>query len=404
MHQIAVALTIIGATVLVVGLFSEILKRTLLQEPLIAVAVGLATGPYGVGWLDVPAWPYQLRMIEQLAELTLAISLVATALRINAEHLHRLWKPVLVLLTAGMAGMWGLSSLSAAWALNLPLAVAALLGAAVTPTDPVVASSIVTGRFAQRHLPERIRASMSMESGANDGLAYLFIMLAIVLLVHEEPLWGQWLVTTVLHGVVLAVVAGAAIGYGAGRLLHWAHHGGLIETYSLLTFTVTLSLFTLGAATLLGTTGLIAVFVAGLVFSLTTDVGERHEEERVQEGMNKLFTLPMFVVFGAALPIEAWAADGGRVLAFALAVLVLRRMPVFALLFPALRGAYSRRDAAYLGWFGPVGVAAIYYAVFSVSHTDRIVIWENASAVIFASILAHGVTAAPLSRRYSGLN
>jgi sodium/hydrogen antiporter len=402
MSQLEIALAVIGATVLLIGLFSQRIKKSLVQEPLLAVGVGALAGPYGFGWLDVQAWGQPDALLERVAEATLAIALMAVALRLTPGALRSLWRPVVLLLTAGMLTMWAASSLLAGWLLGLPLALALLLGAAITPTDPVVASSIVTGPFAERHLPERVRASLSLESGANDGLAYAFIMLPILTLSGTVgTAWQRWMIDTLVIGLVVAALIGAAIGYCAERVLHWATKRHLMESYSFLTFTVTLSLFTLGIASLIGTNALVAVFTAGLVFNLYSNTGERHEEERIQEAFSKLFLLPMFVVFGVALPWDAWPGMGWPLVALIVLTLLLRRLPMMALLYPALRRSYTVRDAAFIGWFGPIGVAAIYYALFAVRHTGDAGIWHATSAIVLASILVHGVTAMPFSRWYA---
>lgn len=402
MNQLAIALTLVGATVLLAGIFSHPLKRSPFQEPLICVLVGIAAGPYGLGWLDIATWGLQPEhLLERASQLTLAISLMAIALRMSADDLRRLWRPVTLLLTLGMLGMWLLSSLIVAWLLGLPLWLAALLGAVITPTDPVVASSIVTGEFARTNLAERVRSTLSLESGANDGLAYLFVMLPTLMLQSADSPWTSWLIEILLQGVLFAAVLGAAFGYAAGWVLTWADRRDMIERYSFLTFTVTLSVLTLGTASLVGADALISVFVAGLVFTLTTDTGQRHEEERIQEAMSKLFTLPMFVLLGLALPLAQWEAIGWVLGAFAAALLLLRRLPVIAALFPALRRSYGAHDLAFLGWFGPIGVAAIYYSALAVNETGETIVWEAASAAIFASIVVHGLTAAPLTRAHA---
>jgi NhaP-type Na+/H+ or K+/H+ antiporter len=174
-----------------------------------------------------------------------------------------------------------------------------------------------------------------------------------------------------------------------------------MEVSSLLGYTIAFSLFTLGAAELLGADALISVFLAGLVFNLCTERPEEHEERHIQEAVAKLFTLPMFVIFGIALPFAEWARLGWPLLALALLVLLLRRPPVVAASLPVLRGALKARDVAYLGWFGPIGIAAIYYATFARGHVHDPIIWHAASALVFAWILIHGVTAAPLTRLYA---
>lgn len=111
-----------------------------------------------------------------------------------------------------------------------------------------------------------------------------------------------------------------------------------------------------------------------------------------------LSTLPMFVIFGLALPWEGWIRLGWLLPAIAVAAVLLRRLPVLGVMLPVLRGPLGASDVLFLGWFGPIGVAAIYYATFAVRHTGETIIWEATSAAVLVSILAHGVTAAPLSR------
>jgi sodium/hydrogen antiporter len=401
MTQLDIALALTGATVLAVGLYSQAIKRTPVQEPLVATLVGIAAGPALLSWLDVAEWGDPLRILEEAARLTLAVALMAVALRLRRADLKRYWRPGAWLATLGMVGMW-LAATVIVWAiLPVPLWLAALIGAVIAPTDPVVASAIVTGPFARDHLPEHLRATLSMESGANDGLAYGLVMLPVLLHLAPADAWSRWLLESLVVGVGAAIVLGVALGIAAARLLHWAHARGLMESYSYLSFTVALSLFTLGAATLVGAESLISVFAAGLAFDFAADTGEKHEEESVQEAISKLFTLPLFVIFGAALPFAEWLSLGWPLAALALLVLLLRRLPVLALMAPLLRPTLDWRDAAFLGWFGPLGAAAIFYAAFSARHTGEAVVWHAASALVLASIIAHGVTAAPFTRLYA---
>ena len=401
MQQLNIALAVIGGLIVLIALLSNPIKKSLLQEPTIATCVGLAVGPYGLDWLDISEWGDENAILEQAARITLAIGLMGVALRLQKKSIRTLLAPVTLLLTLGMVGMWLASSALAGWLLGLSLWTALLLGAVVTPTDPVVASSIVTGKFAKEHLPLRLRDTISFESGANDGLAYLFVMLAVLMLGHPpHEAWSRWLLESVLVGVLGAAAIGCVVGYGAAKLLMLAESRKIVENASLLGYTVAFSLFTLGAAKLLGTDALISVFLAGLVFNLSIDEREEQEEQNIQEAVAKLFTLPMFVLFGIALPLDEWARLGWPLLALAALVLALRRPPVVALLSPALGRLLNGWDKAYLGWFGPIGIAAIYYAALARGHANDPIIWHAASALVFASILVHGVTAAPFTRLY----
>jgi NhaP-type Na+/H+ or K+/H+ antiporter len=402
MSQLNIALAVVGAVVILISLLSKPIKKSLVQEPMIAVLVGVAVGPYGLDWLDVARWGEENAILEQAARITLAIGLMGVALRLKRQSIRALWRPVTLLLTLGMLGMWLASSVLAGLLLGLSFWTALLLGAVVTPTDPVVASSIVTGPFAKKHLPLRVRDGISFESGANDGLAYIFVMLPVLMIGHPPgEAWSRWLVESLLVGVAVASLVGCAIGYAAAKLLALAERHKTIENTSLLGYTIAFSLFTLGAAKLVGADALISVFLAGLVFNIFAARDEEHEEENIQEAVAKLFTLPIFVVFGIALPLSEWLQLGWPLLALAILILLLRRPPVIAVISPGLRSAFNPRDTAYIGWFGPIGVAAMYYATFAHGHIQDPVIWHAASALIFVSILIHGVTAAAFTRLHA---
>jgi NhaP-type Na+/H+ or K+/H+ antiporter len=402
MSQLNAALAIMGGVAVCIALLSALIKRSPFSEPALAVLVGLAVGPYGLGWLDLSRWGDAYTILEQAARLTLAIGLMGVALRLKRAALKAMLKPIAMLLIFAMLGMWLVSSLLAGWLLGLSLWAALLLGAVVTPTDPVVASSIVTGKFAKQHLPLRLRDTLSAESGANDGLAYAFVMLPILMLSHApDQAWSRWLLESVLIGIGGAALMGAVVGFTAAKLLAFAERKKLVAGTSLLGYTVAFSLLTLGLAKLLHTDGVLAVFAAGLAFNLFSDKSDEHEEESIQEAVAKLFTLPMFVIFGIALPLNEWAALGWPLVALALLVLLLRRPPVVMLLSMAWRRSLNSQDSAYLGWFGPLGIAAIYYAALAHSHLHDPFYWHAASALIFASIMIHGVSAAPLSRLYA---
>jgi NhaP-type Na+/H+ or K+/H+ antiporter len=396
-----VALVTIGGLVLVLGLFSSAIRHTLLSEPMVALLVGVLLGPLALNLLDIAEWGQQELVLEQAARVTLAIGLMGVALRIPPGYARRSWRSLAVLLGLVMPLMWLTSGLLAYLILGLPFWIALLIGAVVTPTDPVVASSIVTGAVAERNLSERLRHILSAESGFNDGLAYPFVLLPILLLTRgpEEAL-VHWFLRTVLWEVGAAIIFGALIGYSAGRLMEWSESKHMIEQTSFFAYTLALSLVALGAAKLLGTDGVLAVFIAGIAFDTVVKGSERGQEERMQEAVNRFFTLPIFVLIGLALPWEGWLELGWSGFALTISVLLLRRLPAVLVLRPLMREVNGVRDALFLGWFGPIGVAALYYASLSLREAEAEQVWVVGSLIICASILAHGLTATPLIKLY----
>lgn len=407
MSQLNLVLTAIGVLVLFLGLLSDYFRRSWwASDPLISLLLGILLGPAVGGVLQPTMWGLPQEMIlEQAARFTLAIGLMGVALRLPKGYIFHHWRSLSILLGIVMPVMWIVSGLLIYGILSVPFWEGMLMGAILTPTDPIVASSIVTGALAESNLPPRIRHIISAESGANDGLAYPFVLLCILVLTRSPAnTLSHWLLNVVLWDVVGAVVLGALMGYGAAVLLQWAERKKTIEQQSFLGYTVALSITVLGAAKLMGTDGVLAVFISGLAFDSVIEGQERLEEENVQEAINRFFTLPIFLLLGLLIPWQQWWALGWQGGLLAIGILLLRRPPVILLLKNVITPLRSSPDswfaASYMGWFGPIGVAAIYYAGYAMKHTQVEDIWTVCSLVICASIVVHGLSASPLTRLY----
>ncbi len=401
MTELNIALTAVGGLILVLGLLSRPINTSVLSMPLMALLAGVLLGPAGLALLQPGNWGHAETLLEEAARVTLAISLMGIALRLPPSYPLRHWRPLLVLLGIGMPLMCLAGTLLAYGILGLPILAALLVGATLSPTEPVVASAIVTGDVAEENLPGRVRHLLSTESAANDGLAYPLVLLPVLLLTQApETAWVEWLWRALIWGVGGAALFGALLGLGAGRLLRWAERQRLIGEQSFLSVTIALSLLVLGAAKLLGMDGILAVLAAGVAFDQEVGGRERSEEENVQEAVNQFFTLPVFVLVGVMLPWEHWLELGWGGLLLAAAVLLLRRLPAMVALTPFVSPLQARRDTLFAGWFGPVGVAAVFYAMLVLRHTGNDIAWTVGSLVVCASVLVHGISAAPLARLY----
>lgn len=395
------SLTVLGGLVLVLGLLSNLLRERFGSDRLVALAVGVLFGPAVLGVLDPAAWGRQEEILEVTARLTLGVGLMGVALRLPIAYVRE-WRALGILLLGGMVGMWVASS-ALVWAFTgVPFWIALLIGAIVTPTDPVAASSVVTGSLAERSIPERIRHLISAESGVNDGLAYPLVLLPILMLTRGEgEAWTEWLTHTLPWEVGAAVAMGVGIGWIAGKLMEGAERLGLMGEPSYLTHTLALAFATLGAVKLLDSDGILAVFAAGLAMDAVMDTEERVQEERIVEAFDRFFSVPIFALLGMTLPWAAWAEMGGRAVALAGSVLLLRRLPVVLALAPFIGPLRSLRDGLFVGWFGPIGVAALFYASVALRRTDVEEVWTVGSLLIAASILVHGGTSTLFTRLYA---
>ncbi|MGG6240028.1 cation:proton antiporter [Nodosilinea sp. AN01ver1] len=400
--EIDIAFLAVGLLVTSLGLFSTVLKQRLyLTEPIVALAVGVLLSPAVLGWIDLAHWGNPDGILEQGARLAIAIQLMAVALRIPRRYPFKQWRTLAILLGLVMPLMWLTSGLLVYWILGVPFGVAMLIGAVLTPTDPVVSTAVVTGVIAERHLPPRIRHALATESAINDGMALPFVMLTILLL--NRPLGdalSHWVFTTLLWEVGGAVVIGTLLGYGAGKLLVWSEVKATADKASFLTFTLGLTLLVLAGVSLAGSNGILAVFAAGLGLDWAVGAQERAEEENVQEVIDRFFTLYIFVLLGLSLPWQSWLALGWQGVGLAIAILAFRRLPAVLLVRPLLGQLQPLQDALFVGWFGPLGAAAVFYAFVALKETGLEQAWTVGSLVVCLSILVHGITAVPLTKLY----
>lgn len=185
--------------------------------------------------------------------LVLGVQLVLAGVQLPKRYLQIEWRSLGLLLGPGMAAMWMCSSL-VIWAMvpNFKFLHALIIGACVTPTDPVLSNSIVKGKFADKHVPRELQRIIIAESGANDGLGYPFLFFAVYLLQYtgmgSESYSGGagkamalWFYETWAYTILLSMAYGTLVGWIARKLLHWAEEKRYVDRESFLVFAIALA-------------------------------------------------------------------------------------------------------------------------------------------------------------------
>lgn len=388
-----IGLVVVGALGVAAVFGSRLLRSVPLTAPLLALVVGVAIGPEG---LDLASLEHGITLLHGVSEVAVAIALMAVALRFPWPTVRRMAGGVTWMVTVGMVAMAAIVAGLASVLLDVDLRTAVLIGGVLAPTDPVLSSGVVTGDPATRTLPERLRAMLSIESGVNDGLALPLVVLGSVLVLGEG--FDRFLVEG-LWSVALAVVVGIGLGVAAGEVFRRLEEARDIEDSAFFVFTLVLALLVLGGVNLMNGDGILAVFLAGLAYNRQVGSTIYEKEREVDEGINRVLVLPLFVLFGTLLPWDRWGELGTPLVAFAAGVLLLRRLPVVYALRPALGLRWS--DATFYGWFGPMGAAALYFA--TLAHEEDAAadfVWPVAAFVVAASTVVHGMTGTPARALY----
>ncbi|MGQ1799105.1 cation:proton antiporter domain-containing protein [Kocuria oceani] len=396
--DINLVLALFAGALLVFAAFSTVLQRASLPGPLLCLAFGALIGPHALNLLRLEDFGVPTgHLLEQAARITLAIGLAGVALRLPHGYWRANIRWIAAIIGAGMVLMLVVATGVLWWGLGASFLLALLLGAIITPTDPVVTTPIVTGSMAEEKVTERVRHNLSAESGINDGLGYLFVMLPVLLMTKPGQAWHELLTKVLLWEVLGAAVAGALAGFLLGKLFVLVRTHGLMEESSYLAFVVPLALLLLGAGKLIGTDAILAVFVGVAVFGQVIPQRDEDEEDKVHDAVARLFLLPVFVLLGMALPFGEWAGLGWVVPVVLTAAVLLRRLVTLWVLRPLLTDIHDRSETFFLSWFAPVGVSALFYATLAERHTGNHEIFVYATLAIAVSVVVHGLTSAPFS-------
>jgi sodium/hydrogen antiporter len=389
-------LAIIAGTVLAVAAVSRRLTRTSVTTAMVFAAVGVLVGPLVIG--QVTAAPTGAG-VRTLAEATLAVVLFADASRIKPRLLRREYAVPLRLLAVGLPLTIALGAVLAAAIFDqLNATEAIVLAILLAPTDAALGEAVVT----ERRLPSRIRQGLNVEGGLNDGICVPLLLIALAAAdVEDKAASSHHAISIVAEQVGYGVLGGVAAGLATAAVVAIASRRDLISDSWLQVIPLAGAGLASGIAAALGGSGFIAAFVAGAIFGGVVSV-ESDRASRLNEELGALLGGVTFLIFGAALLGPALEHVTWQVALYAvLSLTVVRMLPVAV----AMIGTGARLPTVgFLGWFGPRGLASIVFAVIVVEEAHlpgANTILATTYVTIGLSVLAHGITAAPLAARYA---
>lgn len=373
---------------------------------IIYLALG-ATAAIAMGLLDVaPLDPFDHAvLIKRVTELGLVVAIFAAGLAVEKQITRRQWRSVAMLLLIVMPATIALVAAFATLAMGLSLGAAIILGAILAPTDPVLAGDVGLGAPGENADSAEPRFSLHTEAGINDGLAAPFLVLGILVTEERGTSWiVEWLTIDLLYSTGVAVVLGAVAGtLIAAGIVRLRERRFLDHEYDQFV-AVAAVLVVHGATEAAGAYGFVAVFCAGFAFrryEFGHEVNKRIHDSA--EDYGKLLELLVILGLGSMITLGRLGEPGlaGWLLA-PLLLLVIRPGLVIPL---ADRTIMSTKERVFLGWIGVRGVAALFYAAV-VLHEEVLprdeattVFW-TAAVVVMVSLVVHGVTAAPLTKRW----
>ena len=392
-----------GAVVLLTAWLPLILKELPLSLPIIFVVLGAV-----LFWLPVPGpGPDPLEygvLTERATELVLIVALMGAGLKLDRPfgwgRWAATWRLLGITMTLSIAGL----TVAAVVLLKLDLATALLVGALLAPTDPVLASDVQVGP-PNSDEEDEVRFALTSEAGLNDGLAFPFVHLAVVLagLTALGPFgWAiEWLAVDVLW----KLACGLGIGWLSGRVLGWLIFR--IPNRSKLSRTgdgfvaLGITCLTYGVTEWLHGYGFVAVFVAALSLRASERRHAYHEKMHdFMEQMERLMMMVVLVLFGGALARGLLAELDWRGVVFTAAAILLVRPLAGIVGLTGFAGSWGERGV--MAFYGIRGVGSAYYLAYALNREafpDPEYLWSVVGLVILISILMHGATVTPVMRR-----
>lgn len=415
------AYVVIGASLLLAIVLPDLLNRWAISAPMVLVGIGMLIGltPLPDG---LPLDPQTNRVaIEHASELVIIVALMGVGLALDRPlelrdpRTWRRWSSTWRLLAIGMPITIAAIALLG-WAAGLAPAVAILLGAALAPTDPVLASDVqVAGPQTGDHeVDERdeLRFTLTSEAGLNDGLAFPFVYVAILLATEGAVSnwaleWvGFYLVAKIVIGVLAGLVVGKVLAYiafrSSSRSLRVAERGE-----SLLALAALIGSY--GVGEVLGGYGFLSVFVCAMAFRSAERSHDYHAAmHEVAERLERLLTLFVLLVLGIALTRGLLEALDWRGIAIGLALILVVRPAAGILALAPWPGRgertspLTRHQRWATAFFGVRGVGSIYYLAYAAGQDEALAqdwLWSTVAFTVAASVLIHGVLATPVMAR-----
>jgi sodium/hydrogen antiporter len=381
------ALTVLGALLVGGALVSGIARRSILSLTAVFVIVGVVLGR---GGFDVLRFEPTSGFVSVLAVVALVVILFRDGLEVEGELLRTEWHLPLRKLVLAMPITAAIVAVAVAALTDLSWTEAFLVGALLSPTDPVLSSSVVTNP----RVPRVIRHSLNLESGLNDGLALppVLALIAALDVSGGDFVWWRFVLQDVTlgfaYGVVVGLVASVALPRG-GALTE------SIPAHQKALYALGVAFLTYGLTTLPPHgNGFIAVYVCAITLGIRRPDIRGYVEARADD-IVEIVKLGIFVVFGALLTVDGLFGDGWAAVAIVAVTLLVARPVAVAIALTGTR--VSRAALGFMAWFGPKGVATMTFSLLvlgsGVAAGERI--FNLAALVVLCSIIVHGLSDTP---------
>ena len=395
-------LLMVGIAFLFGAFFVYFPKKLPVSLPMMLVVFGMLIGYFVKGLPAFNPLNYSVE-IEKVTELVVLLSLVGCGIKLDSPLRWKTWRPAVRLLAVTMPLCILAMVVMGYYVFGLSIAAAVLLGAALAPTDPVLAASIQVGPPNQNEDEDVTRFSLTAEAGLNDGLAFPFVFLALALAASANQNqgfdlhdWLHWFGVDVVWKIGVGVGVGFLVGKFLAKCLFSQKNPGCVQQGFMV---IALMLIAYGLSELVHGYGFLGVFIASLTFRRQEADNKYHEKlHNFAEQTEGLFMALVMVFLGLLLG-QIFASSANvtwQVYVVSLVFLLLVRPIAGVLGLIDLPMSWSERLVT--GGLGIRGIGTFYYIAYTInqdlfSDNEEIKIWVICVVTVALSVFIHGLTA-----------
>jgi NhaP-type Na+/H+ or K+/H+ antiporter len=390
-HKLAIYLGAVGLVVIISGLVSGIVERGPISQVVVFVALGVIIGPWGFDVVDLsPSSP----AVEVVGTISLVLVFFTDAIKVNLGQLRTNWLLPALALGPGAIATIVLVTGAAKFAFDLSWTLSLLVATILASTDAVLLRDVLNNR----HVPRAVRHTLSVEAGTNDVIVLPLMLLLISIATGESRSAAGWF-GFAIKLYVLGPLIGVAVAFVAIRALGWIRRKELVRRDYESIYSIGVAFLAYASAQLIGGSGFIAAFAAGLTIALIDeelcDCFLEYGETTAEMAM-----LLTFVFIGAALIDSAVDIFSLSVLLFAVFALAIARPVPFLVILR--RANASRAGKLMIAWFGPRGLNSLLLAVIAIAAgiPRGDFVFSIVSFVVVMSMIVHGASATPVLSWY----
>lgn len=404
MNNYIIVIVVLGVGCLGMAWMPALTKRAYISYSIIYVLFGFALYSL-IGGLPEADPMHEENITMRLTEMVVIVSLMGTGLKMNEPFSFKKWAVPLKLVSITMLLSIALTTVLGYVWLGLTLPSALLIGAALAPTDPVLASDVQLGSPRDKSNSD-VRFSLTAEGGLNDGMAFPFTWLAIALATNAftPDLMKSWFIKDLLFKIVLGITSGFLLGKGLSYLIYKLPGKAKLTTFGDGFVALSATLLVYGITELIHGYGFIAVFIA----AITLRDAERNNEYHLKlheftDQIERICVAIVLILFGGSIASGILSPLTWELIVFAVvAILFIRPLCAYFSLFGT---GLDKREKAVVSFFGIKGVGSLFYLSFALneaSFDDTPELWALVSVIILFSILIHGLTATKAIQKIEG--